>query len=158
MVKTPRLVTRSGSGFVLHLGKDERAVVARLLEDLRAMQTDPGAADAVTRLFPVVHPGDPEQEAEYQRLMREELIQSRTEGITTAVEVLTRPGRKVGLDEAEMLAFVRAVNSVRLVLGTILDVTEDDDLNAAPELVDTPEYQLYGYLSYLLDACVRALG
>jgi hypothetical protein len=158
MVGTPRLVTRSGSGFVLHLGKDERAVVTRLLEDLSAMQTDPGAAEAVTRLFPVVHPGDAEQEAEYQRLMREELVQSRSEGIATAVEVLARPGRKVGLDESEMLAFVRAVNSVRLVLGTILDVTEDDDLNAPPELVDSPEYQLYGYLSYVLDACVRALG
>jgi hypothetical protein len=158
MVRTSRPVTRSGSGFVLHLGKDERAVVIRLLEDLRAMQADPGAADAVTRLFPVVHPGDPEQEAEYQRLMREELIQSRAEGIATAVEVLARPGRKVGLDEPEMLAFVRAVNSVRLVLGTILDVTEDDDLDAAPELLDSPEYQLYGYLSYLLDACIRALG
>jgi hypothetical protein len=154
----PRLVTRSGSGFVLHLGKDERAVVARLLEDLRAMQGDPGAAEAVTRLFPVVHPGDPEQEAEYQRLMREELIQSRAEGIDTAVEVLARPGRKVSISEPEMLAFVRAVNSVRLVLGTILDVTEDDDLNASTELLDSPEYQLYGYLSYVLDACVRALG
>ena len=53
---------------------------------------------------------------------------------------------------------MRAVNSVRLVLGTILEVTEDDDLDAPPELVDSPEYQLYAYLSFVLDAAVRAMS
>jgi Domain of unknown function (DUF2017) len=158
MVGIPRLVTRSGSGYVLHIGKDEREVLTRLLDELRTMQSDPDAADATARLFPVVHPDDPHEESEYQRLMRDELITSRNAGIDTVVEVLGRPGRKVPVDEAEMLAFVRAVNSVRLVLGTILDVTEDDDLDAPPELVDSPEYHLYGYLSYVLDACIRALS
>ena len=36
------------------------------------------------------------------------------------------PGRKVQLDEAGLLAFMQAINCVRLVLGTMLDVTEDD--------------------------------
>jgi hypothetical protein len=153
-----RVVTRSGSGFTLHIGKDEREVVTRLLEELRTMQSDPDAADATTRLFPVVHPENPDQEAEYQRLMRSELIESRAAGIDTAVDVLSRPGRKISLSEAELLAFSRAVNSVRLVLGTILEVTEDDDLDAPPELVESPEYQLYAYLSYVLDACVRVMS
>jgi hypothetical protein len=153
----PRLVTRSGSGFALHIGRDERVVLTRLLEELGTMQADPDAAEATTRLFPVVHPDDPDQEEEYQRLMRDELIQSRAEGIATVVEVLARPGRKVAVSEDEMLAFVRAVNSVRLVLGTLLEVTEDDDLDAPPELIESPEYQLYGYLSYVLDASVRAM-
>jgi hypothetical protein len=154
----PRLVTRSGSGFSLHIGRDERVVLTRLLEELATMQSDPSAADATARLFPVVHPDDPGQEAEYQRLMRDELIQSRAEGIATVVDVLARPGRKVAISPDEMLAFARAVNSVRLVLGTLLDVTEDDDLDAPPELVESPEYQLYGYLSYVLDACVRSMS
>jgi hypothetical protein len=158
VVGLTRLVTRSGSGFTLHLGKDERALVTRLLEELRTMQSDPAAAEATARLFPVVHPNDPLQEEEWQRLMREELVQSRAESIDAVVEVLARPGRKVAISEHEMLAFVRAVNSVRLVLGTILEVTEDDDLDAPPELVDSPEYHLYGYLSYVLDACVRAMS
>jgi hypothetical protein len=158
VVGLARLVTRSGSGFTLHIGKDERALVSRLLEELRAMQSDPAAAEATVRLFPVVHPNDPREEEEWQRLMREELVHSRDEGIDMVVEVLARPGRKVAISEDEMLAFVRAVNSVRLVLGTILEVTEDDDLDASPELVESPEYQLYGYLSYVLDACVRALS
>ena len=56
-----------------------------------------------------------------------------------------------------MLAFMQAVNSVRLVLGTLLDVTEDDDVEAAPELDDTAEYQLYGYLCGSSNRTVRAL-
>ena len=158
MAGAPRVVTRAGSGFTLHLGKDEREVVTRLLAELRTMQTDPDATEATARLFPVVHPDDPGQEDEYQRLMRSELIESRAAGIDTTVEVLSRPGRKIHLDESELLAFTRAVNSVRLVLGTILEVTEDDDLDAPPELVDSPEYQLYAYLSYVLDASIKALS
>ena len=153
----PKIVTRSGSGFTLHIGADERAVVASLLGELRGMQTDPDAADAVTRLFPVVHPDDPEQEAEWQRLMRDELITSRRAAIDTVIAVLERPGRKVPLDEDEMSAFIQSINSIRLVLGTILDVGEDED-EIAEELLDSPEYGLYGYLSFVLDASVRVLG
>ena len=158
MVGLPRIVTRSGNGYSLHIGRDERALVARLLGELQAMQGDPDAADATARLFPVVHPDDAEQEAEYQRLMRDDLIESRSAAIDTAVDVLSRSGRKVALSEPELLAFVRAINAVRLVLGTILDVTEDDDLDAPPELVESAEYQLYGWLSYVLDACIRAMS
>ena len=73
------------------------------------------------------------------------------------IGVLERPGRKVPLDETEMHAFIRAVNSVRLVLGTVLDVGEDED-EIAPDLLESPEYGLYGYLSYVLDSSVRALS
>jgi hypothetical protein len=57
-----------------------------------------------------------------------------------------------------MLAFMQAVNGVRLVLGTLLDVTEDDDDVERDDLDAAPEYHLYGYLSWVLDASVRALS
>ena len=57
-----------------------------------------------------------------------------------------------------MTAFVQAINSVRLVLGTVLDVDEDDEIDPSGELLETPEYQLYGYLSWLLDSAVRAMS
>ncbi len=151
-------VTRSGSGYVLHLGKDERALVARLLDELRSLLTEPADPELVRRLYPVVHPDDPERESEYQRLMRDELIASRLAGIETVTEVLGRSGRKVTLDEAQMAAFMQAVNGIRLVLGTLLDVTEDDELIEREEAETTPEYHLYGYLSWVLDSSVRALS
>jgi hypothetical protein len=153
----PKIVTRSGDGFTLHIGAEERAVVAGLLVELQAMQTDPDAADAVARLFPVVHPSDPVEEEEWQRLMREELVTSRSSAIDTVVAVLERPGRKVPVTADEMHAFVQAVNSIRLVLGTVLDVGEDEE-DVSPTLLQSPEYGLYGYLSFVLDASVRVLS
>jgi hypothetical protein len=157
MVGARKVVTRSGAGYTLHLDPQERTVVAGLLGELRELQTDPGASDAVRRLFPVVHPDDPDEEAEYQRLMREELIASRSAAIDTVVRVMERPGRKVALNDDEMAAFVKAINAVRLVLGTVLEVSDDEE-EVPPELLETPEYGLYGYLSYVLDACVRLLS
>ena len=154
----PRAVSRSGSGYVLHLGRDERTIVVRLLDELREMLQSPATPDALTRLFPVVHPDEPEREAEYQRLMRDELVTSRLAGIDTVTDVLERPGRKVQLDEGELLAFVQAVNSIRLVLGTVLNVTEDDEVDPPDELAEAAEYHLYGYLSWVLDSSVRAMS
>jgi hypothetical protein len=154
-----RPVTRTGSGYVLHLGREERVLVTRLLDELRALLTEPADPELVRRLFPVVHPDNPEREAEYQRLMRDELVASRLAGIEAVSTVLGRTGRKVTLDEAQMVAFMQAVNGVRLVLGTLLDVTEDDELvDREEEVDDTPEYHLYGYLSWVLDSSVQALS
>ena len=151
-------VTRSGSGYVLHLGRDERALVARLLDELRSLLTDPADPELVRRLYPVVHPDNPDRESEYQRLMRDDLITSRIAGIDIVTAVLGRSGRKVTLDEAQMGAFMQAVNGVRLVLGTLLDVTEDDELVERDDADTAPEYHLYGYLSWILDSSVRALS
>jgi hypothetical protein len=86
-------------------------------------------------------------------------VTSRLAAIDAVESVLGRGGRKVTLDEAEMSSMVQAVNSVRLVLGTMLDVSEDEDDDVQrPELAASPEYHLYAYLSWLLDSAVRALS
>ena len=56
------------------------------------------------------------------------------------------------------MAFLQALNGVRLVLGTMLDITEDHDIGAVDEndpLVN--EYNLYDFLSWILDWAVRAV-
>ena len=50
----------------------------------------PAGQPATARLFPVVHPDDAEREAEYQRLMRDELVTSRLAGIETVKDALAR--------------------------------------------------------------------
>ena len=154
------LVTRSGgagrTSYVVHLGKDERALLVRLCEELREVVTGPADPASVQRLFPVVHPDEPGMEAEYQRLMRDELIASRLGAIEVVVEVLGGGGRRLTLDEAQLHALVQSVNGVRLVLGTVLEVSDDDE--DRPELVGQPEYELYAYLSWLLDSAVRAMS
>jgi hypothetical protein len=145
------------NGFVVDIGADESAVVRRLIGELRTLLTDPApdeeARTLVHRLFPTAHPDDDEAEAEYQRLMRDELVQSKLAAFDTADSTLAGDGH---LDEAGLVAFMQALNSLRLVLGTMLGVTDDPDDEVAPGFVDAPEYALYGYLSYLLEHAVRA--
>ena len=147
-----------GGGFSMRLNPEERSLVARLLDELAALLTEPAEPAMTERLFPVVHPDRPEQEAEYQRLMRDELVASRLAGIATVKEVLAGQGngKKVTFSEDQLVAFMQALNSVRLVLGTLLGITEDEE--DRPENVLVPEYQLYAYLSWVLDSAVHALS
>ena len=109
-------------------------------------------------MFPPAYhkPDDAEADAEYQRLIHEELVASRLSGITTVNAALRSPGP---VDDDTMTAFVQAINGLRLVLGTMLDVSEDEDPDDVD--VDDPqigEHHLYNFLSWLLDWAVRALS
>lgn len=163
----------SGDRFVLRLAPDERTMLGRLLEEFRALLAAPADsqdAGATLRLFPVAHPDDAEMEAEYQRLTRDELVTSRLAGIDTVEKVLataTTEGRRgkrsdvVRFDENELMSFMQAVNGIRLVLGTILDVNDDDDPDDHADDdsgVLVPEYHLYAYLSWVLDSAVGVLS
>jgi hypothetical protein len=61
------------------------------------------------------------------------------------------------LSEEQLTAWMQAINSLRLVLGTILDLTDDDqELAFDPEDPDARTQALYGYLGGLLDEIVDA--
>ena len=57
-----------------------------------------------------------------------------------------------------LLALMGAVNDLRLVLGTRLDVSEETDLAVDPTNPDAGAYALYGYLGFLLETCVDAIS
>jgi hypothetical protein len=153
-------VRAKGDGFVVDVGDDEAALIRRLVGELRALlseeATDEQAKALLQRLFPTAYPDDDDLEVEYQRLMREELVASKLAALDVVDGALTdRPAR---LDEAGLTAFMQSVNSIRLVLGTMLDVSDDPTGDeVTPGLEQSPEYALYGYLSWLLEHSVRAL-
>ena len=151
-------IERVRTGYVFNIGNDERQLVARLLTELSQLLMGESGDPRLIRIFPPAYhlADDAEADAEYQRLMREELVASRLSGITTVNDALQGPG-PVG--EETMIAFIQAINGLRLVLGTMLDVDEDDDPDEIDE--DDPlvgEHHLYNFLSWLLDWAVRALG
>lgn len=153
-------VRRAGDGFVVDLGDDETMLVRRLIGELRELLTDDEPSDEavalLARLFPVAYPDDDEMEAEYQRLMREELVQSKLAAFDIVDAVLTDDAP---IDEGRLVAVMQSVNTIRLVLGSMLDVSDDPDAEeVADGFEDSPEYALYGYLSWLLEWCVRALS
>lgn len=152
-------VRAKADGFVVDLGADESALVRRLTGELRSLLIDPRPDESdqalLARLFPVAHPDDEEMEAEYQRLMRDELVQSKLSAFDIVDETLAGDGL---VDEHQLLAVMQSINSIRLVLGTMLGVTDDPDAGeVTPGLEDSAEYHLYSYMSWLLEWCVRAL-
>lgn len=153
-------VRRKGDRYVIEIGSDEAALITRLIGELRALLTDPDpgpeAAQLLLRLFPVAYPDDADMEAEYQRLMRDELVQSKLASFDIVDQALTA---KTPLDEGRLVAVMQSINSIRLVLGNMLDVTDDPAIDEVDgEHEESAEYALYSYLSWLLEWCVRALS
>ena len=151
-------VERVRDGYVFNLGDDERQLITRLLTELSQLLMGESDDPRLVRMFPPAYhlADDAEADAEYQRLMREELVASRLTGISTVNAALQSPEP---VDEESMVAFVQAINGLRLVLGTMLDVSEDldpDDIDDDDPLAG--EHHLYGFLSWLLDWAVRARG
>ena len=150
-----RRIKRSNGGFRLNLPDNERDLLAHLLPQLRELLTaEPTPGDErVRRLFPTAYPDDPEKDAEYQRFMREELVSSRV----NSIETVERTMHQSQLSADELAAWMSAVNGVRLVLGTMLDISEELELGGVDEAdPNIGGYTLYGYLSMLLEEIVQA--
>jgi len=149
--RTPKLVKRTRHGIELHLGAEERQLLGGLVAEMRELlQTD---APSLRRLYPTAYPDDPEREAEYQILARAELADHRQQAMDAMEESLDA---KV-LDPDQVTAWVKAINQIRLVLGTRLDVDEDEP-DFDPDAPDAPARAVYAYLALLLDQFVDALS
>jgi len=112
------------------------------------------AGDTTTRrLFPPTYVGDPDRQAHYEELVGDDLRTSTLDGFAQVQGGLEAEI----LDPEEMAAWMRAVNSVRLVIGTLLDVGPDGDID--PELVAANEglVRMYEFLSALLYEILGAL-
>jgi hypothetical protein len=148
----PRIVP-SGGGFRLRLSRQERDILRDLPRQLRELleTDDPG----VRRLFPPAYQDDPEREAEYRRLVHDEL----TAGRRKALEVMESTLDARRLDEEQLTAWLGALNDLRLVLGTRLDVTEDEyDVDLPQDDPRAAAMALYHYLGWLEAQAVEALA
>ena len=148
---------RSDGTFGWNLGKNERDVLIHVARDFRALLTaeTPSSDPSLQRLFPPARTDDPIEELEYERKVGDGLLAAKLEQLT----VLERCAGSRVLTEDDVLACMRAVNDLRLVLGTRLDVQEDSDPS---EFAGDPErrstFELYAYLSWLLESLIDAMG
>lgn len=148
-------------GYVINLDEDERHFIRRLVGEVRELLTSMPVGDPkMARLFPPAYTHandvDSDAEAEYQRLMREELVASRLDSITRIDNLLADAGSN-NMSAEQLNAFVVSLNSVRLILGTILDITDDEDDDDDPDSPLAAEMAMYNFLSWLLDSAVTAL-
>ena len=145
--------SRKGDFFEIRLSEPERGLLRTLAPEMRELlaSDDP----VLERLYPVAYPDDEDRETEYRLLVRDELRSSH-EGALAALEESADAER---LDEEQLLAWMRAVNEVRLVIGTRLDVTEEGlERPTDPDDPRGPAFAVYDYLSWLQATIVEALS
>ena len=156
MIPGRRVKRSRKGGFDLRLPEPERQLVASLVGQLRHVLTgdDVVADPGVRRLFPSAYADDAARDAEYREMVHDDLLAGRL----GALDVVDATVGARNVDEAQLLAWMGAVNDLRLVLGTRLDVSEETALDADPEDPDAPALAVYQYLSFLLESIVDALS
>jgi hypothetical protein len=114
---------------------------------------------ALARLLPDGYRDDDDAAAEFRRFTQSDIRHSKHAAVDTLLGTLPEDGGRIRLTDEEATAWVGALNDLRLVLGTRLDVSEDtepfgglptDDPAAAP-------YAVYHWLTGLQDDLVNAL-
>jgi hypothetical protein len=141
-------------GVELRLTREERALLTGLAGELLVLLDGEPGDPALRRLSPPAYDDEQDEDA-YRELMGGELLAGRRE----ALELIARTAEQERLSPEEADAWLRALNDLRLVLGTRLDVKEDTFLEELrPEDPRAPALAVYGYLSWLQEQLVAALS
>jgi hypothetical protein len=143
-----------GGEVELRLARDERALLAGLAGELRAVLEGEPGDPSLRRLFPPAYE-DEQDERAYRELTGSGLLDGRREAL--ALLAATTDRERLSAEEAD--AWLRALNDLRLVLGTRLDVQEDtfaDELRQDDPRA--PALAVYGYLSWIQGQLVEALS
>jgi hypothetical protein len=151
-------VTRKGPDrFRLRLSPQERDAVSTFVVQLRQLLTseDPSSDPAVARLFPAAVPDDVMANLEYEQRHGTELLLGKLEALDTVESTVA----KDELTEDEILAWLGSLNSIRLVVGTRLDLTETStEGDFADDEQAAGLFEMYRYLTWLEGWIIEALG
>ena len=148
-----RIQPIQGGGVRLRLPRAERALLRELPAELRALLDESPEDPGLERLFPPAY-DEAEEEAEYRRLMGDELLEGRRRALRVIEE--TAGEERLTAEQAE--SWLTALTDLRLVLGTRLGVTDDMLLqDLRPDDPHAAELAVYAYLSWLQEQLVEAL-
>ncbi|NDU71206.1 DUF2017 family protein [Actinomadura sp. DSM 109109] len=170
-------VKRKRDGLRVRLEPEETALLRALMEQMLALLGEEsgggelaslGIAENATksddpvlaRLFPDAYRDDGEAAGEFRRYTELGLRDGKREAARAVLGALGDGGTETVLDEKRAQEWLRALNDVRLALGTRLDITEDwyEEAGALdPRDPRTPMFAAYDWLTMLQDGLVRAL-
>lgn len=145
------------------------AQMAQLLDELTAQETsDPlelmlgmnGSTQiskdpALARLFPDGYSEDEHASSDFRRFTEQDLRQQKIEtlnDVRKAMQVIENP---MLVSTMQAHSWLKALNDLRLVLGTRLEISDDNDFNFDS---DEPGIHLYNYLTYLQGTLIDALN
>ncbi|MFZ9402356.1 MAG: DUF2017 family protein [Ilumatobacteraceae bacterium] len=147
-------------GLRLTIDDHSREVVIHLLGELRdeLVQAKSSSitelAPHMKRLFPTAYHNDEQRNEEYRRLTHADLADSHVSAVDDAIAMLA-PQRVFTRGDLER--FVRAINAMRLVIGTLLDVSEDEPDEVGENDPTALQREVYDYLGWLLHSTLQHL-
>ena len=146
-------IQRTAEGeFLLRLAPEERELLRRLTAELVALLAAEPEDPSLRRLRPSAY-DDEDVEREYRALTGSGLESLRQENL----RALWETAGQERLDAEDLDRWLAALNDLRLVLGTRLDVTEDQFADGFdPSAPHAYELAVYAFLTWLQEAAVEA--
>ncbi len=147
----PVAFQRVGDRTLIRLEEEERLMLVDLAGQFRSVVADdhdPG----LRRLYPTAYPDNPDWDADYASLVHDDLVRLRLEAADTVEATADSPS----LADDELADWMQVLNGLRLLLGTRLDISEEDQFD--PEADDAPARALLAWLGFLLEEAVVAAG
>jgi len=142
---------RDDGDYTIDLEPEVRQLVGSFVQQLRELlSTD---SELLVRLFPSPYGDDEERNQGYAALAGPELMDQRL----AALDVVTEHLDADVLDEEQLMAWMRSLNDIRLVMGTMLAVTDDGPEGTLSE-EDLAAYSVYEFFGGLLEVIVQALS
>ena len=148
------MVKTKSDGVVLTFEAEEvaylRAELGRTTGQLDGGVPEHGADPVRDRLFPraYVDPTEDRAERDFQSVVHDDLVLAKTTGLTAITDALDQGRERRGRTEvmvatAALEGWIGGLNDVRLVLGTVLGVTDDDNdgEGRAPVTLERAGYQ-----------------
>lgn len=136
--------------YAVNLGDQERSLLATLADQLTELLVNPDNP-GLHRSFPPAYQGvdNAGHADEYRRLMNEELVNQHRGALATLAE----SAEAKELSEEQLHAWMRALNQLRLTLGTRLDLTDDSEIDRS-----SIEGQIYEFLTIVQGDVIEALA
>jgi Domain of unknown function (DUF2017) len=154
--RPPGPVSRRDDGtFTINLNDDERSAFVKFFSEFEELLNGDTRDENLRRLFPVAYHDDHENDGEFQRLMHDDLVASKLASLNVSLRIMSASEDDI-VSEADVLQLMTTLNALRLVLGTMLDVGEDDgDIDDDDPLAG--QRHLYEYIGWLLEWVVAGL-
>jgi hypothetical protein len=110
---------------------------------------------ALARLFPDGYSDDEHASADFRRFTEQDLRAQKVSALATVRTTLANWSGKANIDSSQAQDWLKALNDLRLVLGTRLEITDEVETDFE---ADEPGIHLYNYLTYLQGTLIDALS
>jgi hypothetical protein len=109
---------------------------------------------ALARLFPDGYSDDEHASADFRRFTEQDLRAQKLAALTSVRDSLSGWTGKSSITAQQAQDWLKAINDLRLVLGTRLEITDEVETDFE---ADEPGIHLYNYLTYLQGTLIDAL-